>query len=44
LPGLAKLARNAPTILAGLLIGSVANPCLLAHTKPAFEARNRASG
>jgi DNA (cytosine-5)-methyltransferase 1 len=44
LPGLAKLARNAPTILAGLLIGSVANPCLLAHTKPAFEERNRASG
>jgi DNA (cytosine-5)-methyltransferase 1 len=31
LPGLAKLSRNAPLILAGLLIGSVVNPLLDSH-------------
>jgi DNA (cytosine-5)-methyltransferase 1 len=31
LPGLAKLARNSATILAGLLIGSTVNPLLLAR-------------
>lgn len=31
LPGLAKLSRNAPLILAGLLIGSAVNPLLSSH-------------
>lgn len=31
LPGLAKLSRNAPLILAGFVIGSAANPLLSAH-------------
>lgn len=43
LPGLAKLARNAPTILAGLLIGSTVNPLLLAHAQYSFKRRSRAS-
>jgi DNA (cytosine-5)-methyltransferase 1 len=43
LPGLAKLARNAPTILAGLLIGSAANSSLVAHTTPIPMERSRAS-
>lgn len=43
LPGLAKLARNAPTILAGLLIGSAANPSLVAHTRSNAVEKSRAS-
>jgi DNA (cytosine-5)-methyltransferase 1 len=42
LPGLAKLARNAPTILAGLLIGSTVNPLLLAHARRSSGRRSRA--
>ncbi len=42
LPGLAKLARNAPTILAGLLVGSTVNPLLLAHARCSSRRRSRA--
>lgn len=44
LPGLAKLARNATTILAGMLIGSAINPMLLAPARPYLGGRRRASG
>lgn len=43
LPGLAKLARNAATILAGLLIGSTVNPLLLAHARRHPRRDGRAS-
>jgi DNA (cytosine-5)-methyltransferase 1 len=43
LPGLAKLARNAATILAGLLVGSTVNPLLLAHARHRLGWNNRAS-
>lgn len=43
LPGLAKLARNAPTVLAGLLIGSTVNPLLLAHARRTSGRRSRRS-
>ncbi|WP_019169898.1 DNA cytosine methyltransferase [Pseudaminobacter salicylatoxidans] len=43
LPGLAKLARNAPTILAGLLVGSTVNPLLLTHARSSFGRTSGAS-
>lgn len=43
LPGLAKLARNAATILAGLFVGSTVNPLLLAHAQPRHGRNTRAS-
>jgi DNA (cytosine-5)-methyltransferase 1 len=43
LPGLAKLARNAATILAGLFVGSTVNPLLLAHARPRHGRNSRAS-
>lgn len=43
LPGLAKLARNSATILAGLLVGSTVNPLLLAHARSGLGRNSRAS-
>jgi DNA (cytosine-5)-methyltransferase 1 len=43
LPGLAKLVRNAPTILAGLFIGSAVNPSLGVYTRPNSDMRSCAS-
>jgi DNA (cytosine-5)-methyltransferase 1 len=43
LPGLAKLARNAPLILAGLLVGSAVNPILAEHANPKAPNRKLAS-
>lgn len=43
LPGVAKLARNAATILAGLLIGSIVNPLLLTRAQSNLGQNRRAS-
>ncbi|BBD01449.1 DNA (cytosine-5)-methyltransferase 1 [Sphingobium sp. YG1] len=43
LPGLAKLARNSATILAGLLIGSTVNPLLLSHACSGHTQKRRTS-
>lgn len=43
LPGLAKLARNSATILAGLLIGSTVNPMLLTSVQSGPAPKRRAS-
>lgn len=43
LPGLTKLARNAPIILAGLFIGSTVNRLLLAHTRHSLMRKGQAS-
>ncbi|WP_352761141.1 DNA cytosine methyltransferase [Mesorhizobium sp. M0217] len=44
LPGLAKLARNATTILAGLLIGSAVNPLFDGHAHRSPASRKPAFG
>ncbi len=43
LPGLAKLARNSATILAGLLIGSTVNPLLFVRAHSGHARKRRAS-
>jgi len=43
LPGLAKLARNSATILAGLLIGSTVNPLLLTRAHSGQTRKRRTS-
>lgn len=43
LPGLGKLVRNAPTILAGMLIGSTVNPSLVTCAPRTARRRSRAS-
>lgn len=43
LPGLSKLARNAPQILAGLLVGARANDGLHAHTDRMVRLRKEAA-